>query len=72
MLSEYPRCTKLALPDKLRLTAFEAEDRLPAPRLDAIQRAADLLEEIGWAVQPSGWPTCGAAATDDAVVTAPC
>ena len=24
--------------------------------LEAIQRAADLLEEIGWAVQPLGWP----------------
>ena len=52
MLSDYPRFAELALPDQLRLTALEAEDRLPVPMLDAIQRAAGLLEEVGWAIQP--------------------
>jgi len=45
VLSHFPYFADLALPDQLRLTAFEAEDRrLPQPMLDAIQRAADLLE----------------------------
>ena len=43
-----PHFAHLSLPDQLRLTALEAEDRLPLPMLDAIPRAADLLEEIGW------------------------
>ena len=40
------------LQDQLRLAAFEAEDRLPRLMLDAIQRAGDLLEGVGGAVQP--------------------
>ena len=52
MLSEYPYFADASLPDQLRLAVFEAEDRLPVPLLDAIQRAADLLEELGWAVRP--------------------
>jgi len=52
VLSEYPHFADLSLPDQLRLTALEAVDRLPLPMLDAIQRAVDLLEELGWAVQP--------------------
>ena len=44
---------EFGLSDQLRLTALEAEDRLPLPMLDAIQRAADLLEELGWEIQPS-------------------
>jgi hypothetical protein len=51
------RCATLSLPDQLRLTALEAEDRLPLPMLDAIQRAKDLLEEVGWAVQPRRSPS---------------
>lgn len=47
MLSEYPHFTHLSLPDQLRLAAGAAEDRLPLPMVDAIQRAADLLEQIG-------------------------
>ena len=47
MLSDYPHFADLSLPDQLRLAAFEAEDRLPLPMLDAIQRAAELLEEVG-------------------------
>ena len=52
MLPDSPHFAHLSLPDQLRLTALEAEDRLPLPMLHAIQRAADLLEEVGWAVQP--------------------
>jgi hypothetical protein len=52
-LSDYPRFADLSLPDQLRLAAFEAEDRLPLPMLDAIQRAADLLEEVEWAAPPA-------------------
>jgi hypothetical protein len=37
------------LPDQHALTPLEAEDRLLVPMVDAIQRAAELLEEIGWA-----------------------
>jgi len=53
MLSDSPHFAHLSLPDQLRLTALEAEDLLPLPMLEAIQRAADLLEEAGWA-GPSG------------------
>jgi hypothetical protein len=47
VLSEYPYFKDASLPDQLRLAALEAEDRLSLPMLDAIQRAADLLEEMG-------------------------
>jgi len=53
MLSENGYFPEASLPDMLRLTALEAEGRFPVPMLDAIQQAADLLEEVGWAVRPS-------------------
>ena len=51
LLADYPRFPHLSLPDQLRLAVLETEDRLPLPMLDAIQRAADLLEEVGWAIR---------------------
>ena len=52
MLSEDPHFYDASPPDQLRPAAYEAEARLPRTILDAIQRAADLLEEIGWAGEP--------------------
>ena len=52
MRSGHPTSLTSAYPTKSESPAFEAEDRLPLPMLGTIQRAADLLEEIGWAVQP--------------------
>ena len=56
MESDYPYFADLCLPDQLRLAAFGGEGVLPPGMLDAIQRAADALEALRWAIDasPSG------------------
>ena len=50
MPSDYPFFADLSLPDQLRLAAFEGEGLLPPELREAIQRAADALEAIRWAI----------------------
>ena len=47
MLSDSPHFAHLSLPDQPSVAALDPQDRLPLPMVDAIQRAADLLEEVG-------------------------